>query len=124
MRRPRIAAVVTEDRKDSHAQHILDRFLFGYGWDSGHHRPGVDLVSLYTDQVPESDLSRGRAKLFPSMKIYPTIAEALTQGGDKLAVDGVMIIGEHGDYPDNEKGQSCYQALRTDRTGTACPRNL
>ena len=38
----------------------------------------MDLVSLYVDQVGDGDLSRDRAARFPSMKIYPTIAEALT----------------------------------------------
>jgi hypothetical protein len=42
------------------------------------------------------------------MKLYPTIAEALTLGGPSLAVDGVMIIGEHGKYGQNEKGQYLY----------------
>ena len=42
------------------------------------------------------------------MKGYPTIAEALTLGGEELAVDGVLIIGEHGEYPTNEKGQRLY----------------
>ncbi len=42
------------------------------------------------------------------MKIYPTIAEALTLGGSKLAVDGVVLVGEHGHYPRNEKGQTKY----------------
>ena len=42
------------------------------------------------------------------MKIYPTIAEALTLGGSKLAVDGVVLVGEHGTYPRNEKGQTKY----------------
>ena len=68
----------------------------------------MDLVSLYVDQVGEGDLSRSRGKQFPSMKIYPTIAEALTLGGSKLAVDGVVVVGEHGDYPRNEKGQTKY----------------
>ena len=108
MKRPQIAAVVTEYRRYSHAQHILDRFLWGYGFNGRHHRPAMDLVALYTDQVPESDLSRERAKAFPSMRIYPTIAEALTRGGEKLAVDGVLLIGEHGRYPQNEKGQRLY----------------
>ena len=107
-RRPRIAAVVTEYRRYSHAQHILDRFLIGYGWGNRHHRPDMDLVSLYVDQQPESDLSRARSEEFPGMKIYPTIDEALTLGGDGLAVDGVLLIGEHGQYPKNEKGQTLY----------------
>jgi len=106
--RPKIAAVVTIYHKYSHAQHIVDRFLEGYGWESRHHYPEMDLVSLYVDQVGDNDLSQDRAKRFPSMVIYPTVAEALTLGGDSLAVDGVLLIGEHGDYPTNEKGQRQY----------------
>ncbi|HRW08318.1 MAG TPA: hypothetical protein P5121_24610 [Caldilineaceae bacterium] len=106
--RPKIAAVCTEVRKFAHAQHFLDRFLEGYGWDNRHHRPPFDLVSLYVDQVPEGDLSRERAARFPTMRIYPTVADALTLGTDKLAVDGVLLIGEHGEYGRNEKGQRLY----------------
>ena len=108
MTRPKIAAIVTEHRQRSHAQHVVDRFLWGYPWHGRHHHPPMDLVALYTDQVPESDLSRDRAKHFPSMKIYPTISEALTLGGEKLAVDGVLLIAEHGRYPRNEKGQTLW----------------
>lgn len=106
--RPKIAAVVTEYRKYSHGQHIVDRFLEGYGWNGAHHHPAMDLVSLYVDQHPNGDLTPDRAKRFPSMKVYPTIAEALTLGGSKLAVDGVMVVGEHGRYPRNEKRQTMY----------------
>ena len=106
--RPKIAAICTEVRKYSHAQHFLDRFLEGYGWAGRHHRPAMDLVSLYVDQVPEGDLSRERAARFPTMRLYPTVADALTLGTDTLAVDGVLLIGEHGDYPRNEKGQRLY----------------
>jgi hypothetical protein len=106
--RPKIAAVTTVYHKFSHTQHIVDRFLEGYGWNGEHHHPAMDLVSLYVDQVGSDDLSRDRAARFPSMKIYPTIAEALTLGGSKLAVDGVLLVGEHGRYPRNEKGQHLY----------------
>lgn len=106
--RPKLAAVVTTYRKYSHAQHIVDRFLYGYGWNGTHHYPPMDLVSLYVDQIGEGDLSRHRAANFPTMKMYPTIAEALTSGGSKLAVDGVVVVGEHGRYPRNEKGQTKY----------------
>lgn len=106
--RPRIAALVTEYRKYSHGQHIVDRFLEGYGWNGTHHHPPMDLVSLYVDQHPDGDLTPDRAARFPSMKVYPTIAEALTLGGSQLAVDGVMLVGEHGRYPRNEKGQTQY----------------
>jgi hypothetical protein len=86
----------------------VDRFLEGYGWEGRHHRPAMDVVSLYVEQVGDNDLSRERARRHPQMKIYPTIAEALTQGGNNLAVDGVLLIGEHGKYPKNEKGQTLY----------------
>ena len=110
--RPQLAAVITEHRKYSHAQHIVDRFLYGYGWHGAHHHPEMDLVALYVDQHPKGDLSGERARDFPSMKVYPTIAEALTRGGSKLAVDGVVVVGEHGHYPKNEKGQTEYPRWR------------
>lgn len=106
--RPKLAGVVTVYRKYSHAQHIIDRYLDGYGWNGKHHYPPMDLVTLYVDQVGPDDLSHERAARHPSMKLCTTIAEALTRGTGKLAVDGVVVVGEHGDYPRNEKGQTEY----------------
>ncbi len=106
--RPKIACISTIFFKYSHTQHFVDRFLEGYGWNGTHHRPAMDLVSLWVDQVGDNDLSRERAKRHPSMKIYPSIADALTLGGSDLAVDGVLLIGEHGDYERNAKGQKLY----------------
>ncbi len=106
--RPKIACISTIFFKYSHTQHFVDRFLEGYGWNGVHHRPPMDLVSLWVDQVGDNDLSRDRAKRHPSIKIYPSIADALTLGGSDLAVDGVLLIGEHGDYERNEKGQRLY----------------
>jgi hypothetical protein len=110
--RPKLAAITTVYRKHSHTQHIVDRFLEGYGWNGTHHHPEMDLIALYVDQVGADDLSRDRAARFPSMKIYPTIAEALTCGTGKLAVDGVVVVGEHGDYPKTPKGQVQYPRYR------------
>jgi hypothetical protein len=106
--RKKLAAVITVYRKYSHAQHIVDRLLDGYGWNGMYHQPSCDLVSLYVDQVGADDLSRERAERHPTMKIFPTIQEALTRGGTALAVDGVVLVGEHGHYPKNEKGQTKY----------------
>ncbi|HEV3202589.1 MAG TPA: hypothetical protein VGZ73_32070 [Bryobacteraceae bacterium] len=106
--RPKLAGVVTTYFKYSHAQHIIDRFLDGYGWNGTHHHPPMDLVSLWVDQVGANDLSRERLKRHPEVKGCSTIAEALTLGGSKLAVDGVVLVGEHGNYPRNEKGQTKY----------------
>jgi hypothetical protein len=110
--RPRLAAITTVYRKYSHTQHVIDRYLEGYGWKGTHHHPEMDLLALYVDQVPQDDLSRDRAARFPTMKIYPTIAEALTLGTGKLAVDGVVVVGEHGDYPETPKGQVQYPRYR------------
>jgi hypothetical protein len=106
--RPKLAAVATTYFKYSHAQHIVDRFLDGYGWNGTHHYPPMDLVSLYVDQVGAGDLSRERAARHPSLKLCPSIADALTLGSGKLAVDGVVLVGEHGNYPRNEKAQTKY----------------
>ena len=105
--RKRLAIITTVWRYLSHAQHMGDRFLVGYPWRGKWHRPAVDVVALYVDQKPKDDQSTERARDF-GFKIYPTIPEALRCGGKELAVDGVMIIGEHGDYPRNEKGQILY----------------
>lgn len=106
-RRKRVALLATEVRLHSHAQHFIDRFLEGFGWEGRWHHPQVDLVSLYVDQHPEGDLSLDRSKRF-NVPIYPTVEEALTCGGAKLAVDGVVIIGEHGKYAKSEMGQTLY----------------
>jgi hypothetical protein len=103
----RIAVVTTIYRYLSHAQHMGDRFLVGYPIDGEWHMPHMKVVSLYVDQKPEGDLSGDRAREF-GFQVYPSIAEALRCGGDKLAVDAVLIIGEHGNYPRNEKGQILY----------------
>lgn len=103
----RIAIVTTVWNYQSHAQHMGDRFLVGYPRHGKWHMPPLKVVSLYVDQRPEGDLSEQRARDH-GFKIYPTIAEALRCGGDKLAVDGVVIIAEHGKYPINKKGQVLY----------------
>jgi hypothetical protein len=102
-----IAVITTVYRYLSHAQHMADRFLVGYPHNGQWHRPDMKVVSLYVDQKPPEDQSAERAQEF-GFQVYPTIAEALRCGSDRLAVDAVLIIGEHGDYPRNEKGQILY----------------
>ena len=106
--RPKIALLTTVLNKGAHAEHIADRFPEGYGWNGRHHRPQMDLVSMYVDQIDDSDLSAEREARFPQLTRFPTIADALTLGGSELAVDGVLLIGEHGNYPNNEKGQTLW----------------
>ena len=106
-RRPKVAFLGTSVYRHSHAQHFLDRHTAGYTWNGGWQMPRVDVVSVFIDQFPENDLARERIRKH-GLNQVPTIEEALTLGGEKLAVDGVIIIGEHGTYPMNEKGQVRY----------------
>jgi hypothetical protein len=105
--RKRLAVVTTVWRSGSHAWHMAERFLVGYPARGGWHRPDLEVVSAYVDQTLDGDLSRRRSEEF-GFRIYPTIAEALRCGGDKLAVDAVLVIGEHGNYPVNAIGQKQY----------------
>lgn len=109
--RKTVAAVVTEYRPWSHAENIVNKLLEGHQQHWVHVPPRLNVVSLYTDQVPDNDVSRKVAARH-NLPIYPTIRETLTAGSDRLAVDGVVLIGEHGDYPLNERGQKLYPRRR------------
>ena len=105
--RPKVAVVFTAFAYRLHAHVLLENFLQPYLFNGQKTDPGVDVVSFYAAQFPKDDMARDVAKQF-NIPIYPTIAESLCLGGQKLAVDAVLLIGEHGDYPENEKGQQQY----------------
>ena len=106
-KKKRLAVVTTLWTYKSHAWHMAERFLHGYPIGGEWHESGLEVVSAYVDQRPDGDLSGQRSKEF-GFPIYPTVAETLRCGGDKLNVDAVLLIGEHGDYPQNEFGQKLY----------------
>ncbi len=91
----------------SHAYHICGRFLNGYLRDGKMHYPDFGIAGMYVEQTAAGDLSKENARK-NGFAIYPDIAGALTLGGDQLAVDGVLLIGEHGDFPFNQKSQKLY----------------
>ena len=107
LQRKRIATLITEYRPDSHADVIVGRLFDGYQYNGQHQTPQVEVVSMYTDQVPSNDLSRAMAAKH-GVKICSTVQSALTSGDGGLAIEGVVLIGEHGNYPENEKGQKLY----------------
>ncbi len=106
----RIAAIVTEYRRHSHADVIVGKILEGYNYD-GKEKPDLKIVGMYVDQFPEKDMSRDLAKQF-NFKLTKTIGEALVDDKGELAVDGVLCVGEHGKYPNNAKGQILYPRRR------------
>ncbi len=105
--RIKVAAVFTELRHRSHAynflMNMLGRCLFRGEWLD----LGLDVVSFYADQFPANDMTREVSKRF-RVPLFKTIDEALCVGGRELACDAVLLIGEHGDYPDNGLGQRMY----------------
>jgi hypothetical protein len=105
-----VAAVVTEYRLHSHADVIVGKILEGFNYDNGA-GPNLKLASLYVDQFPDKEMSRDLSKKY-KFPIYDNIEGALKLGGKDLAVDGVLCIGEHGDYPANAKGQKLYPRRR------------
>jgi hypothetical protein len=102
-----VAAIVTEYRFWSHADVIVGRLLGGYSMNNVHRPSSCRVASLYTDQVPDNDMSRDLAARH-GFRIYPSIRDALTLGGARLAVDAVVFVGEHGAYPTNDLGQKLY----------------
>jgi hypothetical protein len=105
--RKRIAAIVTTYYPASHADVIVSKFLKGFPTDEGLIPPRAEVASMYMDQVHERDIGMSIAKEY-NVPLFPSIRQALTLGGEELAVDGVLLIGEHGDYAWNEKGQHLY----------------
>jgi hypothetical protein len=103
----KLAIVTTAYYYLSHAYHIGGRFLNGYLRDGSHHFPDLSIAGMYVEQQKECDLSRELAAK-NGFVIYPDVAGALTLGGERLAVDGILLIGEHGDYPYNDRGQKLY----------------
>jgi len=102
-----IAAIVTEYFAGSHADVILSKFLNGLPTDDGLMDPRVELCSLYIDQVSDADIGL-QVAAEAGIPVYPSIVKALTRGEESLAVDGVLLIGEHGDYAWNEKQQQLF----------------
>lgn len=121
----RLAVLGNTFQLGSSLQTITDRFLIGYPWEGDWHLPNVQVVSMYIEPRPVTEvgpaygpgrvappvehnvLLEGRANEF-NFRICQNIPEALRCGGDKLAVDAVLSVVEQGDYPRNHKDQILY----------------
>ena len=109
--RKKIAALSTTYHVRSHSDNFITRFLEGYWIDDKYHEPPCDVASLFVEQEHDADISARLAKTW-GVPTFPTIQDALTLGGNELAVDGVLLIGEHGNYPTNVKNQKLYPRYR------------
>ena len=107
IRVPKVAGITTCYYHNSHADMFLSRLLKTDTLDGKGHTPPLELVSLYTEQVPANDLSR-RFSREHDVPIFETVGKTLTRGTDTLAVDGVLLIAEHGKYPESDTGQLVF----------------
>jgi hypothetical protein len=125
---PKVAAVVTAYFHNSHADVIVSRLLQTMTLDGKGEQPQLKLVSLYVDQPQSSAVGLEIAKEH-HVPIFKTVTGALTLGGSSLAVDGVLLIGEHGRYPLSATGQVMFPKRRLfaeildvfDRAGRVVP---
>jgi hypothetical protein len=94
---------------NSHTGVILRRWVAPLATDAEFEwtGPRTSIASLYVMQKSEDDLSSKLCHEF-GIRESSSVVDALTLGTGTLAVDAVMMIAEHGDFPENELQQKLY----------------
>ena len=127
-RKKRIACLSSTYHVRSHSDNFITRFLEGYWIHEAHYDPPFEVASLWIDQIHPGDIGQRLAAAY-NVTLAPDIAGALTLGTGQLAVDGVVLVCEHGNYPHNEKEQHLYPRFEFfeqvvnvfRRSGRSCP---
>ncbi len=111
MTRPKVAVIATTYFPNSHADVIATRLIKGYEFGGQFHEPRVEVVSFYLEQLDPRDIG---VEITDEHRIprYDTVGEAVACGGKGVQVDGVVIIGEHGEFGRNEYEQPLYPRRR------------
>ncbi len=107
----RVAAIVTEYRPWSHADVLVGKFIQGLKLDLAPSWTPIPVRAMYVDQFPDTDISRALSRQY-GFPIVNSIAEAILDDRGEIAVDAVLLVGEHGKYPENERGQQLYPRRR------------
>lgn len=111
MTRPRIALICTTYFKPAHADVIGTRLMLGYPWEGEEIESRVEVAGMYLEQVHDEDIGLGIARQ-ANVPLYQSVPECMALGGTGVQVDGVVIVGEHGEYGRNELGQTLYPRRR------------
>lgn len=117
--KPRIAVILTTYFRGSHSDVVVGRLLDGYCIAGVEQEPQVEVVAGYLELLgdpyggedPRHDIGveKFRAHGIP---LFDSVAEAIGVGGHGVAVDAVLVIGEHGGYEENVYGQRLYPRKR------------
>jgi hypothetical protein len=103
--RPRVACILNVYTPNSHAGVFFSRLLDGYRLNGAWHAPRVQAVTFFVDQFPYNDMARDQAAEY-GIRIVKTVAEAID------GVDGIAVVGEHGNYPRSPLGNFEYPRKR------------
>ncbi len=101
-KRTPVAAIITCYFRNSHADVFIGNIFRGFHWEGKRHESEIEIPAMYLEQTPATDIGVAEAAKNGVVR-KATVAEAIVPG-----VKGVLLIGEHGDYPDNAKGQKLY----------------
>ncbi len=99
----KVAVVTTLYRHHAHADVIVSRWLEPrptdpeWGWPG----PRTRIESMYVAQFDDDDMARDMCAKH-GVTLHDNVADAVR------GADAVLLIGEHGEYPDNELGQKLY----------------
>jgi len=105
--KPKLAIIVNAYGRTSHGVCYATKFLEGKQYEDHFEPPRCQVVAINQLEITRDDVGVEIAAKH-GVPMYKTVAQALCRGGEELAVDGVVVIGEHGTYPRNEKGQQLY----------------
>ncbi len=110
----RVAVLATVWFEGCHTDVIVPPIVEGWSLDGVAHETDLTVASMYLEQV---GCEQGEDLALPFLDRHGiaralSVGEALSDGRGGIGVDGVVIIGEHGDYELNEFGQQIYPRRR------------
>lgn len=106
-----VAGVTTVYYENSHADLILGRLPRGLQLNDQEPFSTLNLKTLFVDQFPANDLSRELAKKH-RFTIEDSVKQTLLKSDGGWKVDAVMLVAEHGDYPESEIGSFIFPKRR------------